>query len=212
MTSAKGFRKEVLGYTASQVYEKDGIFPDDVALIAKLKGFQSPFSENQRTQIKEFVKQAKANSETINQAVQAESDQSAPAPNFEPAPAPASDPMDAVTNKVSTHAQQDQRASMQVRIDSAITDWAVDETAKNLAIAQMTASGGDLSKYPVLEQMVDQSKNIRRAAEAANPALLPFQDMLAIAFAHTPMLNGKLLTLPATATLVLPAISETVAI
>lgn len=210
MATAQGFG--TTRYTASQVYQKDGIFPDDVTLIAKLKGFQSPFSENQRTQIKEFVKQAKANSETINQAVQAESDQSAPAPNFEPAPAPASDPMDAVTNKVSTHAQQDQRASMQVRIDSAITDWAVDETAKNLAIAQMTASGGDLSKYPALEQMVDQSKNIRRAAEAANPALLPFQDMLAIAFAHTPMLNGKLLTLPATATLVLPAISETVAI
>lgn len=210
MATAQGFGKT--GYTASQIYQKDGIFPDDVTSIAKLKGFQSPFSEDQRTQIKAFVAQAKANSETINQAVQAESDQSAPAPNFEPAPAPAPDPMDAVTSQVSTHAQEGQRTSMQAKIDSAITEWAVGETAKHLAIAQMVASGGDLSRYPVLQQMVDQSKSIRHAAEAANPALLPFQDMLAIAFAHTPMLNGNLLALSTTATLVLPVASEAVAI
>ena len=210
MATAQGFGKT--GYTASQIYQKDGIFPDEVNSIAKLKGFQSPFSEDQRTQIKAFVAQAKANSETINQAVQAKSAQSAPAPNFEPAPAPEADPMDTVTDEFSASAKQQQDALMAQAFDAAIGRKVIVRVADNLAGAKLAMTGWDLSKYPQWQTMLNQSEQILRQAEETDPVALPFSQMFAIALGDVPMLNGKLPALSTTATLVLPAASEAVAI
>jgi hypothetical protein len=186
-------------YSPEKIYELDN----------KLKGFQTPLSESDRTSVKEFVRKAKEKGLTINQAVQLASKATASTQEFQPE-TPQPDPIGTVTNEFSASAQQNQRATMQAKIDAAVEDWALGEAAKNLAIAQLVASGGNLSKYPQLQQMVEQSKVVRQAVEAANPAALPFGDMMMIAFHDVPMLAGKLPALPTTATLVLPAANETI--
>jgi hypothetical protein len=73
------------GYTAADLYSRDGIFPGDVTAIASVLGIQKNlYSEDDRTQIKGFVAKAKDAGMTAKQAiaaaqsVQSQQEQSSP--------------------------------------------------------------------------------------------------------------------------------------
>jgi len=196
MPTKTGFKK----HTAEEIYTLDGIFANDVIEIAELKGFQTPLSEEQRSQVKEFVKKAKEHNLTINQAIQlASKAQQAPPPVQQ------ADPVNTVTDEFSAKSTQQQVNLMQEAINGAKQKIVINKVAENLAIAQLEATGWDLSDRPDLQAMLAQSTAIRQQVEAVNPVLLPFGQMVTIALGDIPTFAGKLPALPTTATRMLSA-------
>ncbi len=195
-------------YTAEQMYEQDGILQRDVRVIAQHLELRSPFSEAARSSIKDFVKQAKVDGKTIAQSLQMQARQPNPVPQF--SDEDSSDRVGIAADEFAQQAQQRQVQLMQSRIAAAIQDLALDRTAKNLALAQLAASNWDLSAFPALQAMVQQSEQMLSLVEAETPALLPFGCMVTIALQNTPLLKGKLPALPTTQTLSLaPSQSNT---
>lgn len=102
----------------------------------------------------------------------------------------------AVTGEFSAYAQQQQAALMRQEVEDATQRQVIRRVADNLAIAQLEASGWNLESRPDLQAMLNQSQQVRQTVEAVNPTLLPFTQMITIAFKDVPMLNGKLSMLP----------------